>query len=193
MVSNTPNYNKADILRCLLLISGKISRREIKEKLELGEGSVRSILDILKKEGLINSSRRGHYLTDKGEVLSKKIRKNISLPVELRTREIFPEYRKVAVVVKKHKRIKSFVALRDLAVRKGAEGAMILICDKNNKLTLPGVGYKERFGFTKQFKVKPHNLLIITAGRSLRICEIAAIAMICKINKFFNLDGGKCK
>ena len=48
MVGNLSNFMRIDVLRCLLKIEKPISRLKLSEILELGEGTIRSILDILK-------------------------------------------------------------------------------------------------------------------------------------------------
>ena len=49
MVGNTPNFSKYDVLRCFLRLEKEIGRQELAKELSLGEGTIRSILDILKK------------------------------------------------------------------------------------------------------------------------------------------------
>ena len=42
--------------------------------LDLGEGTIRAILDILKKNKLLESNNKGHYLSAKGNIVVKKIK-----------------------------------------------------------------------------------------------------------------------
>jgi len=183
MVGNISNYTKADVLRCLFLISGSTSRWELKKRADLGEGTVRTILNILKDKKLIGSSKKGHFLTKKGKNLIKRIEENATLPIELKTKKMFPEYKKIAVVAKKHRKIKSFVRLRDIAVKNGTEGAIILLY--KNSLKIPSFECEEKFDFAeKLFKYKNGDLLIITFGNNLRWCEIAAISILSEINDF---------
>ncbi|MBU1854791.1 MAG: hypothetical protein KKF89_03655, partial [Nanoarchaeota archaeon] len=68
MVGNKPNYKEEDILRTFLYIEDKpVSRAELVEKLELGEGTIRTILSFLKEKKLLKSNRPGHYLSKKGK------------------------------------------------------------------------------------------------------------------------------
>ncbi|PIU29937.1 hypothetical protein COT07_03290 [Candidatus Woesearchaeota archaeon CG07_land_8_20_14_0_80_44_23] len=181
MVGNIPNYTKADIFRCLVLVSKSASREKIKEIAGLGEGSVRAILDILKNKKLISSSKRGHFLTEKGKELLKRISKTATFSEQIQTKKLFPKYKKVAVLVKKHRKIRSIVALRDVAVKNGAEGAMLLEY-KNGSLSM-GFSSKENLDFLRHlFKYEKGDVLIIVFGKSLRICEIAAISMLSEIN-----------
>ena len=85
MVGNTPNFTKLDILRCFLRLDRKISRKELASELRLGEGTVRTILDILKGIGLLDSSRVGHFLSGKGKEVHENIYKDIDGPKAIST------------------------------------------------------------------------------------------------------------
>ena len=69
MANNPNNYNNLDILRTFIKIKEPISRKDLTKELELGEGTIRTILDILKRKKLISSTRKGHFLTGKGSRL----------------------------------------------------------------------------------------------------------------------------
>ena len=80
MVGNAPNFTKIDILRCFLRINKKIGRKEIARELELGEGTVRTILENLKSKGFLASTKKGHFLSAKGSDALKTLYKFISSP-----------------------------------------------------------------------------------------------------------------
>ena len=73
MVGNLSNFTKIDILRCILRINKPLSRSQLSKALNLGEGTIRSILDILKKNKILMSSKKGHYLSAEGNAIVKKI------------------------------------------------------------------------------------------------------------------------
>ena len=54
MVGNIPNFTKMDILRCFLRFNKNIGRKDIARELELEEGTVRTILKILKSKRLLD-------------------------------------------------------------------------------------------------------------------------------------------
>ena len=66
MVGNIPNFTKIDILRCFLRLNKNISRQELAIELELGEGTIRTILNILKSDKFLESTKKGHFLSKKG-------------------------------------------------------------------------------------------------------------------------------
>jgi len=79
MVGNLANFTKMDLLRCLLRIEKPVSRSFLSKSLELGEGTIRSILDILKEKGYLQSNNTGHYLSEKGKTIVKKIKDRIDI------------------------------------------------------------------------------------------------------------------
>jgi len=68
-------YEKINAIRVLIKISIVNSRAEIAEKLNLGEGVTRRILELLKSKGFIISTNKGHKYTESGKLLIKKIKK----------------------------------------------------------------------------------------------------------------------
>jgi hypothetical protein len=181
MVGNTPNYVREDILRCLLLIPENHSRKSIMKRLSLGEGSVRALLDILKQRHLINSSRAGHFLTEKGEKLLSKILKVSTPPAEIKSDELFPNQKKAAILIRSHPSAISPVQLRDVAVRSGADGALILKYERG-RFNL-GFSYHQDFSFLKKyFKPQEGNLAVIAFGKNFNTCERASLSVLCELH-----------
>ena len=80
MVGNKPNYTKFDVLRCFFRIGEGISRHNLAKSLELGEGTIRTILGILKNKKLIESTKKGHFLSSRGNSEMSKLKENMALP-----------------------------------------------------------------------------------------------------------------
>ena len=96
MVGNISNFGKLDVLRAFLNINQKpISRSQLTSQLKFGEGTVRSILGILKSKNLIESTREGHFLSKKGE----KAKTRIGAPQEVQLNKINP-HQKMGLVLK---------------------------------------------------------------------------------------------
>ena len=177
MVGNTPNFNKYDILRCFLAVGKGISRNRLKKELGIGEGTARSILDTLKKKGLISSTRKGHSLTEKGKGISAKLSNIIELK-KIRT-DIYRGTKQAAALIKHKKPAKIEVKLRDTAIKNGADAALILSFDK--KLHAPGIeaGFPELdnlFGFEK------NNILVVSFAKTQRDAENSALAVADEIS-----------
>jgi len=192
MVGNIPSYVKTDVLRAFLLIKGNISRNDIVKKLELGEGTVRAILDILKNKNLICSTKQGHSLTEKGNLFLKKTEKSITVK-RLILEDFYPELEKAVVLLKKaDKNLKISFEQRDIAVKQGADGAVILRFD--NKLYIPNadINFKESYKkayneILKCFDFKKGYMLIICFAGSLRNAENGALEIALSMSKEFNM------
>lgn len=121
MAGADPSFGAVHILRTVMILSGgRTGRKELVERLGIGEGSVRTILKRLKAARIIGSSRPGHSLTLKGKNLAGRVAKRISNP--LRTSSI---ENGCAVQINGAK-LSSSLELRDRAVRAGASMALVL-------------------------------------------------------------------
>ena len=182
MVGNLKNYTKIDILRCLLRIEKPVSRLELSKILELGEGTVRSILDILKENGFLDSNKNGHYLSGKGNSLISKIKNDIVIK-EADLTNIFPKQKKIAVQVKNPKHVERAYILRDIAVKNGAEGAIIIRYGEDKKLKIFDSEYKEDFSeIESKFDLDYGNIVIVAYADSYRLAEHGALAVAVELN-----------
>ena len=183
MVGNLKNYTKIDILRCLLRMDNPISRSNLSKTLDLGEGTIRSILDILKENDLSESNKEGHYLSSKGDKIMQKIKNGINVK-EIDFANLFPKQKKAAIQVRHPENIKKSHILRDLAVKNGADGAILLKYDKHNKkLKIFDVDYEEDLSeIESKFSLNHEDLLIITYANSYKLAEHGALAVAIELN-----------
>ena len=181
MVGNLSNFTKIDTLRCLLKIENPVSRIELSKILGLGEGTIRSILNILKKNNLLESNNKGHYLSEKGRNIVKKIKDNINLK-EITLNDHYPNKKKIALHLKSpDKLIKSYI-LRDDAMKNGADGALVFKFDK--KLELYGSDYEQDFsGIEDMFDLGKDDLVIVAYADSYRLAEHGTLAAAIELNK----------
>jgi DNA-binding MarR family transcriptional regulator len=138
MAGADPSFTKTHLVRTLFILhSGTVGRKRLVGLLGVGEGSVRTIIKRLSSEGLIESSKLGHSLTEKGrEVVEDKL-KLMAKPVDFECADIVTEGLCSLVIVKgASKRVSGAVGLRDTALRAGADGAVILVY--NQGLVFPG-------------------------------------------------------
>ncbi|MEM0230796.1 MAG: DUF4443 domain-containing protein [Candidatus Woesearchaeota archaeon] len=177
MVGNTTNYTEEDILRCFFVLPKNQARQKIAKMLGLGEGSVKAILEILKDKNIISSTRKGHFLTSEGLKILDRALSIVSLPVRLKLGKKLPGEVQVASVLKRPAGKLNVLLLRDEAVRRGAEGAIILTFRKGS-LEL-GFKAKQQFNFLiPYFELEDGNLLLLSFGRSYAECERALISML---------------
>lgn len=130
-----PEFTIEDAVAVLYLMKNPVGRKTISELLGLGEGSVRTLLRKLSKMNLIESSQRGHTLSEEGRELVERLSKSFSEVHAVGRVEGYPAY---AIVVRNPPEFKS-IELRDEAIRFFAKGAMILVV-KNGEVVFPEDG-----------------------------------------------------
>jgi len=180
MVGNIPNFNEIDVLRCFLNIDMNISRAELVKKLEFGEGTVRTILDILKNNELINSTQKGHSLSGEG----KRILDNVKKDVELLERIEYSGYeglKSQGIIIKNAQKLEKTTLLRDKAIKSGADSALILVYD--NKLKMPDFESGEDFsGLEKYYNFSNGDILIAAFASSKKLAEQSALSVVIELN-----------
>ena len=175
MVGNIPNFTKIDILRCFLRFEKNLGRQELAKDLDLGEGTIRTILEMLKSKNLLGSAKKGHFLNKKGEEELKNILEYICPPVLINTKIIYPEYKKIGILVK-NADVKSSYKLRDLAVKNGADGALIL--KFHDKLFAPESDFEQSYKELEDyFDFKNNDLLAVAFSNEKRKAESGSLAI----------------
>jgi hypothetical protein len=175
MVGNTPNYHALDIFRAFLLLERRISRADLMRALDLGEGTMRTILDILKEKGLLESSQQGHVLSSAGRRTFAETISHMSLPQQVELEE-YPEHIKVAVAVKGAADVPITMKLRDSAVKQGADGALIFI-KKEGILILPHSDGIHCNIPQNQPGIDDNDALIVAFAHHSREAELGALAV----------------
>ena len=186
MVGNIPNYTPVDILRAFLLVEDGISRAEIKKKLSLGEGSVRSILNNLKIKGIITSSKEGHKLTEKGRDIKKEFYQEIGEFKNIHLKELNPLFKR-GVVVKNFDTKRSSIELRDIAIKNNADGALILRYGKDLEMPDSEVDFFKNFRESYEellnaFDINPGNTLVVVFAKSQSLATNALLALVVAMN-----------
>lgn len=180
MVGNLSNFTRIDILRCLLKIEKPVSRSELSKTLDLGEGTIRAILDILKKHNILESTKQGHNLNEKGRSIIKKINDNMDIK-KIESMKDFPDKKIIALLIKNPEKIEKPYILRDEAVKNGADGALILKYDK--KLMIYGLDYAQDFSnIEKKFGLTKNDILIVAYADSYKLAENGALAAAIELN-----------
>ena len=180
MVDNLPNYSRFDVLRCFLSLQDSQSRKHLSGSLEVGEGTMRTLLNILKEKGLISSSAQGHALTASGiQVLSQLHSafdlKRVDIPLSQ-----FQSLKKAACHIKKPASQPAVVSLRDTAVKNGAE-ACLIFQQKEQFQLFGGRRQREYQALSQLFPLQKNHLLVLTLANQQRWAEIAALAASEKI------------
>ena len=181
MVGNIPNFNRMDILRCFLRLSRNMGRQKLAKELELGEGTIRTILDILKSKKLLSSTKKGHFLSKKGSHEFDKIIQSVGVPELIAAKMFYPEYKKIGVHIKNAPALKEIYKLRDIAVKNGAEVALILKFE--DRLYAPEAGIRQDFGkLEEQFDLRNGDILIVGFSNNKRYAENGALSIAVELS-----------
>ncbi|WP_297506021.1 DUF4443 domain-containing protein [Thermococcus sp.] len=158
-----PEFTLEDAVAVIFLLQNPVGRKTISEILELGEGSVRTLLRKLSALGLIESSQRGHALSGKGKETVEKISEHFSEAVEVGNVEGKPAY---ALLVRNPGEFKS-IELRDEAIRFHARGALLLVV-REGKAVFPEDGrplsetMPELAGELEKLPLEEGDLVVVT-------------------------------
>jgi len=180
----SPTFLPFHILRAMELISKKpIGRNKLSEELKVGEGATRTLINRLKDHGIIEISKAGCVLTNKGSQFWKQFKAILKEKNEFEKSELTLADYNVAVLVKNrgHK-VKSGVEQRDAAVIAGAKGATTMILKKGH-LVMPAMSDDVTKDFPKTAKqiiklLKPleNDVIIVGSAESPIKAEYGAYA-----------------
>jgi predicted transcriptional regulator len=174
-----PVYTPAHVLKALELIENGqgIGRQQLSRNLRLGAGSVRTLIKRFNDEGLIETSREGMVLSDKGRSLLDKIREKI-VGIEIPDTSITLGSENYAILVRGRARnVRKGIEQRDTAMIAGAKGATTLIFT-GEKLSMPGTVVNIEAGIEELLlsKLRPSkgDVIIIVTGSNPFISEMGA-------------------
>jgi predicted transcriptional regulator len=175
----TPKFSLYHIWKAYKVIEnqGPVGRKALADHLQIGEGSTRTILDKMIREGSVENTRRGAVLTERGRkrLDSSGIATN---PVDIDGVTLGKH--NCAVLVKgMADRIKLGCEQRDEAVRAGAVGATTLVV-KDGKVVFPGDDQfpeQERVAPLKKiFDLDDGDAIIIGSAFSYEAAEKGAVS-----------------
>lgn len=121
-----PTFNLYDMVESILVLGekGSVGRGRLGEELMLGPGAVRTLISRLKAKGYIAIGRVGCRLTKKGLSLYGELSAKLVFRGRLRCGDLGKEC--FSVCVRGAPSGFSVLRLRDVAVKAGANGALIL-------------------------------------------------------------------
>jgi len=133
-------FTVSHIFFALELIAEKpIGRNTLAKKLQVGEGTIRTIVNRLKNCGLIETSRKGCNLTTKGQTVWKTFEEFFPKRAEIGKTELTNTENNYAFLVKNSGgNVKSGIEQRDAAIVAGATTAVIIV-SKQGHLTIESV------------------------------------------------------
>ncbi len=132
----------SDVFHALYFLRPRRTSREaLARELGVNTGSVRSIVQFLKKEKLVKTSKGGMVLAPKGNKMAEAIRQKI-LGAGKINGAITSRKAGYCLQLKKKIDTRKIIQLRDAGIMKGAGGITILVA-KRNKFHAPYLNEKE--------------------------------------------------
>ncbi len=127
-----PNYSAYHgIMAFFILGDGPTGRRALAERLALGEGTARTLIEKLYGLGLVSASAKGCQLTKRGDKMLMNIKKKVSYKPHIAAGPITIGKANAAVLIRgTANMIKSGMKQRDAAIAAGTMGASTIILDE---------------------------------------------------------------
>jgi hypothetical protein len=182
--SRVLSFDMVHVFKTLQLIQerGHVSRDALCEELELGEGTIKTLVRHLKMQNLIESTNAGTKMTKKGNLFFSELSDSMPSEISLSKCAITLGKHNYAVLVKQmSSAIKSGIEQRDAAIKMGASGATTLLF-KGNKFLIPRIDFdalKDEHQLSEQLieNLNPQDgdvLIIGSDNRSKKKAEFAA-------------------
>jgi len=186
-----PLFSEYHVLKTLLLLRLKpASRVLLMRELHIGESSVRTLINRLKRHGLISTCRRnGCSLTEDGWQLIDDFRKIVPKIVSnINLRRLRLGYFNAGALIKNfpvHGRMGIILWIRDLIIRNGGDAALILQATVNGVI-VPPVGvddwtYEDLGRIKEVLKPDQNDLIIISFAQTQYDAEKALFATLMTI------------
>jgi len=122
-----------------LLSERSLGRNKLAEKLNVGDGAVRTIISRLREAALIETSKEGCTLTQKGLDIWRQFQEIFPKRVEIPRSELAQSEFNFAFLVKKSaQKVESGIDQRDAAIIAGALKALVIVL-KNGHLCIESV------------------------------------------------------
>ncbi len=188
-----PSFNEAQVVKALEIIGayGTVGRIRLSKELELGEGATRTLLKHLKKEELIEGSRRGITFSEYGKKLFSNLRSKISEGIDVPNSPLTVGPFNFAVLVRNAAHgVRRGVEQRDTAIKAGALGATTLIFSRN-KLVMPSSEENDFKGISSicnmlvsKLDPKENDVILVGSGEKKKSAEVGAKMAALELLKF---------
>jgi len=180
-----PTFNVLHVIKTLEILAreGIVGRFKLSQELEIGEGSVRTLLKRMKEAGLVQFSRSGCTLTSKGQDLWKEINSKIAAKAEINRTEVTVGSHNVAILIRDAgNRVTSGIEQRDAAIKAGALGATTLVM-RGGRLQIPAISEDVSRDFPEAYRQVMETLhpqegdaIVIGSADEPRKAEYGALA-----------------
>lgn len=156
-----------------------VSRATLCRELQLGEGSVKTIISHMKKSGYVSSIKSGTFLLEKGHKLIDRISQRLPAEIKFNETKYLPLFNHAILLKGGVHYVVDGMQQRDFAIRKGAQTALTILYQKGQFLLAskekPYLIDDEKLekNLTK-LRPKDDDAMIITSANSEIVAEMAA-------------------
>ena len=181
--SKVLTFSIPHVFKALQLLSNEryVSRSTLGREVHLGEGAVKTLISHLKEVKMIESTRSGNYLTEKGKKFTSQLQKIIPKECKIEKNNLTQSKNNHAIILKKYSSaIKTGVEQRDYAIMYGSSGCTTLTF-KNNKFVFPGEDKdclnkdkKTRQILLEKLEPSDEDIIIISSSNDSFVAEISA-------------------
>ena len=176
------SFDLAHVFKTMQMMeAGRISRSKLVQEMELGEGSIKTLVKHLKRNALIENSNAGMWLTNKGRTVYMKLCSVIPTETDIPKCSIVLGKFNHAILIRGFAySIRTGIEQRDIAIKNGAIGATTLIF-RDDKLIMPN---KTQGALRKEPKIyeilisnlrpEEEDVIIITSAHDKKTAEMSA-------------------
>jgi len=180
----SPSFTELHLAKAIEVIGEKpVGRAGLSEKLQLGEGATRTLIDRLQNERLIKISKAGCELTKSGLSILKDLNSKFPRKMKAPPSSITVGAHNFGILVKNAaSKVRNGIEQRDSAVRVGASGAVTLIFQRGRLFMPPPAETqpKEWPEIAKQllelFQPEENDVIIVGGAETEEKAELGARA-----------------
>ncbi len=177
------SFSDVHLVRALFALREKTGRKKLVKTLGVGEGSVRTILKKLREKELIKSEKSGQSLSPMGVKQVETILKKFGEPFEVSLDMLGGK--QFAITIHNGRDV-SVLSERDIAVKAGAEGAVIMVhkgggfqpADKSFRIS----DFPKTEGKLRKIKAKEGDILALAFAKNYNDAENGAVAIALEIS-----------
>lgn len=128
------------VFKALQLLNNEkfVSRAKLCGELHLGEGAIKTLILHLRNAKMVDTTKSGTYLTNKGKKFSRTLMQVIQGECKLGKCKITPEKHNHAIILKNYSGvIRTGLEQRDYAIMYGSSGCTTILY-KNKRFVFPG-------------------------------------------------------
>ena len=173
-----PKFKDYHVWKALMVLDKNLplGRKSLSAKLNIGEGSTRTILDMFSDLDVITINKNGILLTDNGDDFKQMMELEVR-PVAIGDLTIGE--RDCAVIIPRlAKNVTYGCEERDGAIKAGAIGATTLVCSEG-RIIFPGSDYPVTDDvdalLRKTFKIKDDDVIVIGTADTYEKAELGAV------------------